>query len=214
MAKVRNPLEPMSTAVRAVVTLVAVLLGAGLLGLLFSDRVQVFGIGDTSICAEDSSMSVGVGEGPKWEVEPAPGATVDLDAQPNYCTTEASTTQSLLNTTTKLVPFVFSTGALLLVLQLIRSAEREGLYTVRTAERLRKLGWWLLAGSTLSAIADSTAKAALVASLSRDSEVSALSGLLTWDIPYMAIFTGLGVLSFARVMRVGITMREDLEGTV
>ncbi|QEV16150.1 DUF2975 domain-containing protein [Streptomyces alboniger] len=214
MAKVRNPLEPMSTAVRAVVTLVAVLLGAGLLGLLFSDGVQVLGIGDTSVCAEDSTMSVGVGEGPDWGVEPAPGATVDLDAHPNYCTTAPSTAQSLLNTATKLVPFVFSTGALLLVLQLIRSAEREGLYTVRTAERLRKLGWWLLAGSTLAAIAGSTAKTGLIASLSRDSEVSALSGLLSWDIPYMAIFTGLGVLSFARVMRVGITMREDLEGTV
>jgi hypothetical protein len=30
----------------------------------------------------------------------------------------------------------------------------------------------------------------------------------------MAILTGLGVLSFARIMRVGITMREDLDGTV
>ncbi|MFK4070483.1 DUF2975 domain-containing protein [Streptomyces sp. NPDC029674] len=214
MAKVRNPLEPMSTAVRAVVTLVAVLMGAGLLGLLFSDGVHVLGIGDTSVCAEDSTMSVGVGEGPDLGVEPAPGAKVDLSAHPNYCTTAPSTTQSLLNTTTQLVPFVFSTGALLLVLQLIRSAEREGLYTARTAGRLRKLGWWLLAGSTLAAIAVSTAERALIASLSRDSDVSALSGLLTWDIPYMAIFTGLGVLSFARVMRVGITMREDLDGTV
>ncbi|WP_330301992.1 MULTISPECIES: DUF2975 domain-containing protein [unclassified Streptomyces] len=214
MARVRNPLEPMSTAVMTAVTLIAVLMGAALLGALFADGVHIFGIGDKSVCVADTTTTASVGEEPTPGFKPAPGATVNLNAHPNYCTEAPSTVQSLLNTATQLTPFVFTVGALLLVLQLIRSAERDGLYTARTAERLRKLGWWLLVGSVLAAIAVSTAEKALIDSLSRDSGISAVSGLWSWDVPFMAILTGLGVLSFARIMRVGITMREDLDGTV
>lgn len=214
MARVRNPLEPMSTAVTIVVTLIAVLMGAGLLGALFADGVHVLGIGDTSVCVTDTTTSADVGEGPTPGFEPAPGATASLNAHPNYCTDAPSTVQSMLNTATQLAPFVFTVGALLLVLQLIRSAECDGLYTAQTAERLRRLGWWLLAGSVLAAIAVSTAEKALIHSLSRGSGISTVSGLWSWDAPFMAILTGLGVLSFARIMRVGVTMREDLDGTV
>jgi hypothetical protein len=113
-----------------------------------------------------------------------------------------------------MAPFTFTVGALLLALRVIRSALRDGLYTTQAAERLRRLGWWLLAGSVLTAIATSMAEKALIASLSLDSGISAVSGMWLWDVPFMAILTGLGVLSFARIMRVGITMREDLDGTV
>ncbi|MDK1472264.1 DUF2975 domain-containing protein [Streptomyces sp. 549] len=214
MARVRNPLEPMSTAVTAIVTLVAGLVGVGLLAALFVDGVHVLGVGDKPVCVMDTATTVSVGEAPTGGLKPVPGATVDLSAHPNYCTEDPSTVQSLLNTTTQLIPFVFIVGALLLVLQLIRSAERDGLYTARTAERLRRLGWWLLAGSVLTAIAVATAEKALIDSLSQGGDISVVSGLWTWDAPFMAILTGLGVLSFARIMRVGITMREDLDGTV
>lgn len=214
MARVRNPLEPMSTAVAATVTLIAGLMGAGVLGALFMDGVHVLGIGDKLVCVMDTTTTVSVGEAPAGGFRPTPGASVDLSAHPNYCTEAASTVQSLLNTATHLAPFVFTVGALLLVVQLIRSAKRDGLYTAQTAERLRRLGWWLLAGSVLTAIAVSTAETALIDSLSRAGDISVVSGLWSWDAPFMAILTGLGVLSFARIMRVGITMREDLDGTV
>jgi hypothetical protein len=215
MAKVRNPLEPLSTAVTAVVTLIAILIGTTLLAALFTDHTAVLGIGDKSVCATDTTKTTSVDEqtAPS-SFQPAPGAILMLDAHPRYCTAAPSTIQSLLNTATRLASFVFTVGALLLVLRLIRGAERDGLYTTRTARRLRGLGWWLLAGSVLAAIAASTAEKALAASLSLDSGILTLSGLWMWDVPFMAIFTGLGILSFARIMRIGIRMREDLVGTV
>ncbi|MER5384601.1 DUF2975 domain-containing protein [Streptomyces sp. NPDC002688] len=216
MATVRNPLEPMSSAVKGIVTLIAVALVAGVLSALFVDgaHLQVLGIGDKSVCVMDTSTTMGGGEVPPSEFKPAPGATVDLDAHPNYCTTDPTTAQSLLHTATQVPPFVFSVGALLLVLLLIRGAEGDGLYTARTAGRLRRLGWWLVAGSVLAAIAESTTEQSLVHSLSRNPDDTTVTGLLTWDMPFMAVLTGLGVLSFARVMRIGISMREDLDGTV
>ncbi|MER5472926.1 DUF2975 domain-containing protein [Streptomyces sp. NPDC002685] len=213
MARVRNPLEPLSSAVKGIVTLLTALMVAGVLGLFVDgSHLRAFGIGDQSACVTDTSTTVGGGDAP--EFKPAPGATVELDAHPRYCTDNLTTAQSLLHTATQVPAFVFSAGALLLVILLIRGAEREGLYTARTAGRLRRLGWWLAAGSVLAAIAESTAEQSLVHSLSRNADGSTVTGLLSWQIPYMAILTGLGVLSFARVMRVGITMREDLDGTV
>ncbi|MCX5008139.1 DUF2975 domain-containing protein [Streptomyces sp. NBC_00638] len=215
MATVRNPLEPLSSAVKGIVTLLAALTLAGLLGLFVDGmHLHVLGIGDKSVCVADQSTTMSGGEVPPMEFRPAPGATIQLDAHPSYCTGDPTTAQSLLHTAIQVPPFVFSVGALLLVLLLIRGAEREGLYTTRTAGRLRRLGWWLSAGSVLAAIAESTTEQSLVRSLSRNTDASAVTGLLSWDMPFMAILTGLGVLSFARVMRIGIAMREDLDGTV
>lgn len=213
MGRVRNPLEPMSSVVRGIVTLFAALMVASLLSGMFVGGVHILGIGDETICVTDTSTSTS-GEASPTEFKPAPGVSAGLDAHPRYCTDHPGAAQSLLHTATEVPAFVFTLGALLLVLRLIRGAEREGLYAARTAQRLRGVGWWLLAGSVLAAIATSTAEQGLLASLSRGGDNSAVTGLISWDAPYMAILTGLGVLSFARIMRVGITMREDLDGTV
>ncbi|WP_281155624.1 DUF2975 domain-containing protein [Streptomyces sp. HYC2] len=215
MPKVRNPLEPISTAVTGVLTLLAALMGMGLLASLFADNVHVLGIGEKFICATDANTRIGDDGQPSPDFAPAPGATFTTDAHPEYCTEAPRTVQSLLNTATQLAPFIFVVGALLLALWVIRSAARDGLYATQTAERLRRLGWWILAGSVLTSIATSMAEKALLATLRLNSDISAVpAGLLSWDVPFLAILTGLGVLSFARIMRVGITMREDLDGTV
>lgn len=215
MATVRNPLEPMSSAVKGIVTLFAVLTVAGVLGLFVDGLgVHVLGIGEKSVCVSDTSTTVGGGEVPPMEFKAAPGATIQLDAHPSYCTDHPTTAQSLLHTAGQVPSFVFGLGAFLLVLRLIRGAEGDRLYTARTAGRLRVLGWWLLAGSVLAAVAESTIEQALVRSLSRNGDETAVTGLLTWGVPCMAVLTGLGVLSFARIMRIGVGMREDLDGTV
>lgn len=214
MAKTRNPLEPMSTTAKALVTFLALPLGLGLVGMLFADNVFVLGIGDASVCATDTATTTGDGGGSAPGLKPAPGAELLLDAHPKYCAQDAGVVLNILDTTSRLVPLAFAVGALLLVLRLIKGAERDGLYTAQTAGRLRGLGWWLLAGSVLAAIVTSVVDRAMVASLSAESGVQALSGLLLWDVPFMAICTGLGILSFARIMRIGCAMREDLEGTV
>ncbi|MGW6318134.1 DUF2975 domain-containing protein [Streptomyces sp. NPDC055099] len=204
----------MSTTAKVLVTLLALSLGLGLIGMLFADNVSVLGIGDASVCATDTATTTGSGGGWDSGLKPAPGAELNLDAHPEYCAQDAGLALNMLDTTSRLVPLAFTAVALLLVLRLIKGAEREGIYTPQTAGRLRGLGWWLLAGSVVSAIVTSVVDRAMLASLSADSDVQVWAGLGLWDVPFMAICTGLGILSFARIMRVGCTMREDLEGTV
>ncbi|MEW2275435.1 DUF2975 domain-containing protein, partial [Streptomyces griseofuscus] len=105
-------------------------------------------------------------------------------------------------------------GGLYLLHRFLRGAAREGVYTARTASRLRLVGWWLLAGSLVVEFAQANARAALLAALAKNVDFSAGSVLGMWHFPYLAALTGLGVLTFARITRQGVSMREDLEGLV
>ncbi|WP_162929372.1 DUF2975 domain-containing protein [Streptomyces sp. YIM 130001] len=210
----RNPLEPLSTAVTTLVAVLGAVCVLTLLAAPFLD-VSVFGIGDDSVCATDRATGIGGDEGRHLDtLRPDPGTSVVLDASPRFCTEDPAIHQVLVNTAGEFVPFAYFAGALLLTVRLIKGAERDGLYTATTAGRLRVLGWWLVVGSVFSAVVESTSESVLVASLSRTDAIHAYSGLWMFDAPFTAILAGLGVLSFARVMRIGVGMREDLAGTV
>lgn len=120
MARVRNPLEPMSSAVTMIVTLIAVVTVLGVFGSMFVDGVSVLGIGDTTVCVTDTTKTVGPDVPSHMGFKAAPGASMGLDAHPSFCTDDPSTAQGLLNTATRVPSFVFTVGALLLVLRLIR----------------------------------------------------------------------------------------------
>ncbi|WP_351229599.1 hypothetical protein [Streptomyces sp. NPDC002133] len=76
------------------------------------------------------------------------------------------------------------------------------------------LGWWLLVGSLVVEVAEANARAALLAALSKNADFSAGTWLSMWTPPYLAVLTGLGLLTFARITRAGTSMREELEGVV
>jgi hypothetical protein len=75
---------------------------------------------------------------------------------------------------------------------------------------LRFLGWYLAGGAVLAGIIESLASGVVLAQQT--------SGV-AWSptelrFPWFAFLVGLGVITCARVMRIGVTMREDLDGTV
>ncbi|WP_433343099.1 hypothetical protein [Streptomyces sp. CA-253872] len=83
----------------------------------------------------------------------------------------------------------------------------------RTAARLRLLGCWLFFGSLVAALGKALAQGALLDAMRTDTQfASAVLG--RWDTPWLALLTGLGLLTFARVVRAGAALREDLEGVV
>ena len=120
--------------------------------------------------------------------------------------------QRLWYTLTLLPSALLFGGALLLAYRLIRGAERDGIFTVATAARLRTLGWFLLIGGLAKMVVETVATNRLLTTM----VVSEVGWMRPgfWSIPWTVLVTAAGLLTFARIMRIGAEMRKDLEGTV
>jgi hypothetical protein len=75
------------------------------------------------------------------------------------------------------------------------------------------LGWWLLAGGLVATVTEAFARMNLLAQLVTWN-VNWDQWPVAWSVDWPVAWTGLGLVIFARVMRIGAGMRADLEGTV
>jgi hypothetical protein len=201
----RKMLEPMATVVSIALRLLTAL---ATVGLILSAARGTWGGG--VVCIADESSSTSIAE--NTSASPASGATVD--AIPRYCAENAGDMLRFLNQLGEFPTTLLLISSLFLLHRLLTGAARDGIYTTRTASRLRVLGWWLLAGSLVVAIAETTARTALLAELAKPVEFTADIWLDLWSFPYLAVLTALGLLTFARITKAGVTMREELEGVV
>jgi hypothetical protein len=121
--------------------------------------------------------------------------------------------QALAFAVTLLPPGLLRVGTLYLAMRLARTAARDGVYTVQAARLVLFLGWWLLAGGLVTSITEGFA------------QLNLLGLLVTWPVDWVdwpaswgwswpVEWFGLGLIIFARIMRVSAGMRADLEGTV
>ena len=131
----------------------------------------------------------------------------------SLCTSHPTVGQALAFAVTLLPVDLLALGALYLVMRLARTAARDGVYTPKAARLVLILGWWLLAGGLAATLAEAFAR------------VNLLSALVTWrvdwgqwpaawSVSWPVLWFGLGLIIFARIMRVSAGMRADLDGTV
>ncbi|MFE9249396.1 hypothetical protein [Streptomyces sp. NPDC007088] len=209
MSREPKLLEPLSTVVGGVLRL---LIGLPVLFAvlgLFDSEVHLNWTGGQA-CVTVSSTTTGFDDVP-WQ-QLRPGAAVGW--HPEYCAESPSGYQQFLTALAARPAHLLVLGGLYLLHRTLRTAEREGVHTERAAAGLRLLGWWLLAGSLLAEFVRANARAALLGTLTEDQPFTVGAWLNLWDAPYLLFLTGLGLLTFARIVRAGAVMREDLEGTV
>lgn len=212
MSKETGVLEPLATVTGG---LLRVLLGALALFL----ALDLLGIGPFHVnwaggvtCVTDGGARMGGGVLSPVTDLARHGAGVDLT--PRYCAEHADGSQRFLAGLAERPPDLLLTGGLLLLYRLLRTAEQEGIHTRRAAGRLRGLAWWLLLGGLLASVLSANAEAALLDTLAHGHPFTVGAWLTLWHPPYLLFLTGCGLLTFARVLRAGAAMREDLEGTV
>lgn len=210
-------LRPVAAVVRGAYWLSLVGLVVGVLGPLVGTKLGL-AWGGSQVCADSGSGSgsdsdSGFGTTGFTGVF-RPRAGVDVMVRPSYCTDHADGAQRLFDVLGGLPSLLLALGVLFLLNRLIQGASRQGVFTVRVAKLLRVAGWWLLVGCLVAGVVEAGAHAALLATLARDHAFGADTWLGSWQPPYALVFTALGILTFARVMRAGVAMREDLEGTV
>jgi hypothetical protein len=75
------------------------------------------------------------------------------------------------------------------------------------------LGWWLLAGGLVATVAEAFARVNLPAQLVTW-PVDWGQWTVAWSVSWPVVLIGLGLITFARIMRTSAGMRADLEGTV
>ena len=121
--------------------------------------------------------------------------------------------QALAFTLTLMPAGLLRIGTLYLAMRLARTAARDGVYTVQAARLVLILGWWLLAGALLSAVAEGFARLNLLGQMVTW-PVDWVHWPASWGISWPAVWFGLGLIIFARIMRASAGMRADLEGTV
>ncbi|WP_330300250.1 DUF2975 domain-containing protein [Streptomyces sp. NBC_00503] len=104
---------------------------------------------------------------------------------------------------------LFSALALLLFSRLLEGVVKQGPFTETVARRLSVLGWFVAVGTPLTGLVTGWSQSWLV-----DSMAPIVGSGPTVSGPLVLVLAGLAAVVMGRIMREGVRMREDLEGTI
>jgi Protein of unknown function (DUF2975) len=205
----RSPLEPISTTVGIITALVAVFM---ILSLLLPQQTW----GNGPVCTSVSFLSV---PGPQTQAYHVAVSGLASGSQATIndvavCADHPGTALRLAGLLMSWPSLVLLLGALALVRRLLKAAGRPGgLYALDTARRVRFLGWFLAAGALAAGGVESVAQTAVLTGQIHYPGINWFSPD-QWHLSAGALLVGLALITLARVMRIGVTMREELDATV
>jgi hypothetical protein len=209
ISRPRDPLEPIASTVGVLSGLTGALLTLITLTTVFGSG-SLFGFGEREVCA---TGPVGLfGARTDATIRGLSATSRVFAGQVMLCDQHPSVGLRLVGTFTTLPSFLLFLGFLLLVHRLVRAAQTHGIYSSETVRRVRSLGWYVLVGDLAAATLEAIMRGGVFAA--QLPRAGWATGLSTWHTSLSVLLAGIGVITFARVMAVGATMREDLEGTV
>jgi hypothetical protein len=150
-----------------------------------------------------------------------PGAWITGDGTVTACALHPGAAQWALYLLTKLPVVLLWASILLLVWQLIRTAERTGPFTPQVSALMWQLGWTVIAGAVLAGMLRQLGVDLLTGMLMTPrvygpgfTAVDVLVGATLRALFPVALLAGAGLLSFARIIRLGAAMDEEIKATV
>jgi hypothetical protein len=158
-------------------------------------------------------------------VSAKPGASIEIVGTVQACTTHPGIGQWVLYGLAEVPTVVAWCGVLLLLWRMIRVAGREGPFTPAVAAAMRRLGWFILAGSLTVAVLRALSTGLLLSgqleagpnqggeTIGGDLFVALVWGVIRATMPVPAL-AGAALLTLARIFRVGAAMDDELKGTV
>lgn len=173
-------------------------------------------IGRPSVCENQPATY-----GSNWQtplVTAKPGASLEIIGTAQACANHPGIGQWALYGLAE-VPTVLAWCVVLLLLgRMIRVAGREGPFAPAVATAMRRLGWFILAGSLTVAVLRAVSTGLLLNSQIQGVTAGAdmivplaWEGIRSLPVPALA---GAALLTLARIFRVGVGMEDDLKGTV
>ncbi len=144
-----------------------------------------------------------------------PGASIAVTGALLACAAHPGTGQRALYTLTSLPSWLVWGCVLFLLWRVISAARRTGPFTAQTAAAMRRLGWLIIAGSVVAALIQAFALDELLNTMfvPRASFYNLISAPLYALLPVPAL-AGAALLTFARFIRLGADMDDEIQGTV
>ncbi|GAB3006542.1 hypothetical protein [Saccharothrix stipae] len=199
MSAPRNPLQPFTGFIRLMWSVTTVLSAVAVLLVAFASY-------GTSVCFTSELGTELMGTKVRGDVAHVSAESLRI------CVSRPDGWDRVLGLADLVLPMVSYALLLFLLMRLLERGAVEGVHTVVTADRLRRLGWFALVAVPVATLGEAAAQVRLLSQVLPDADLPLLTG--EWDIPWWAVATGLGMLSLAKIMRTSAAMREDLEGTV
>lgn len=203
----RNPLEPIATTAGCAATL---LVAALLLSLLVHQAAW----GNGPVCTSVSASDATIFSGPVS----IPGVARAAQASLGSVTICTSHPTSALRLAGVLLAWPYTVLWLIFLLRLnglLKAASLPGgLYSPVTASRLRWLGWLLTFGGLAAGIIQSAARIVIFTRLVHYPGLGWSFAPHQISFSFTTLIVGLALITAARVMGLGVKMREELDVTV
>jgi hypothetical protein len=213
----RRLTQPLGCAVSSILLFAAGLVVAVLLLVPVDQHVSVFGFGSGSGSACANVPLNGLSETGSGSVlmHMRPQTFASTNGQVSVCANQPSLGQRTLTTLTEAPGTVLYLAILVLLWRLLRTVRKAGPFAILVARRLRFLAWFIVAGSLAVAAGESVAQSAFTSTVVTDSVPivgNAINNVINSLV--LPVLIACGLLTLARVIRVGTQMSDDLAGTV
>lgn len=144
-----------------------------------------------------------------------PGTSIAINGTLQACAVRPSIGQRVLSSLTTLPGALVWAAVLFLLWRLMRAARRSGPFTVGVAVAMRRLGWLIIAGSAVAGAVQSFATDQLLNTMLRAPSNSGdwINGLIHGLLP-VPLLVGAALLTFARIVRLGAAMDDEIKATV
>ncbi|MFI1970367.1 protein TPRXL [Streptomyces cinnamoneus] len=178
---------------------------AVLCGLAFVGTAVTHMLDDGAVCVQtDFWRNASIGEG----LPIGKGVKASSSAT-RLCQDGPSTGQRAADLGGELPWLLFGSLALLLFSRLLKAVLRQGPFTDTVSRRLSVLGWFVALGAPLAGLVVGWSQSWLVGSMA-----PVVGSGPTVSGPMVLILAGLAAVIWGKIMRDGVRMREDLEGTI
>jgi hypothetical protein len=211
----RKLTQPLGCAVSVILMFVAGLVVAVLVLAPVDSHVSLFGFGSDSACANVPLNGLTETGSGSVLAHMRPETFASTGRQVYLCANKPTIGQRTLATLTEAPAAALYLAILVLLWQLLRTVRKAGPFAVLVARRLRFLAWFILAGSLAVAAGQGVAQSVFASTVVTDSVpiasnaiIGVINGLL------LPALIACGLLTLARMIRVGNQMSEDLAGTV
>ena len=213
----RKLTEPLESTTLFFGLLFAAVLVLGTLATLVGTGT-VGGLGHAQVCVTDANIGGGADANPfAGSYAAKPGAQLQPPTAPlSACALHPGFALRLLYSLMTIPQVLLWGGILLLLWRLLVIARRSGPFTARVAGSMRVLGWYIIAGTVLAAAIEQLSMVLLFGSLvapAPEGFGSVAFAALRALVPVPAL-AGAALLTFARIVRLGAAMDDELQGTV